>query len=101
MPLPTIDELRLQCKVDETQDDELLLAYLASAREKAENYLNRKLYEEVVPESDPDGMLITPLIKLALMLAVGFWYEHREPHVLASGFKELLDDYRIRPIRGK
>ncbi|MBI6550217.1 head-tail connector protein [Xenorhabdus lircayensis] len=98
MPLPTIDELRLQCKVDETQDDELLLAYLASAKEKAENYLNRKLYEEQVPADDPDGMLITPLIKLALMLAVGFWYEHREPNVLASGFKELLNDYRIRPV---
>ncbi|CBJ79817.1 hypothetical protein XBJ2_2290008 [Xenorhabdus bovienii str. Jollieti] len=101
MPLPTIEELRLQCKIDETQDDDLLLNYLASAREKAENYLNRKLYEDRVPDDDLDGILITPLIKLALMLAVGFWYEHREPNVLASGFKELLNDYRIRPMRGK
>ncbi|MEQ1977451.1 head-tail connector protein [Xenorhabdus sp. SGI240] len=101
MLLPTLEELRLQCKVDERQDDELLLTYLAVAREKAENYLNRKLYEERVPEEDPDGMLITPLVKLALMLAVGFWYEHREPNVLTSGFKELLNDYRIRPIKGE
>ncbi|PHM68593.1 head-tail connector protein [Xenorhabdus kozodoii] len=101
MQLPTIEELRLQCKVDETQDDELLLTYLAVAKEKAENYLNRNLYVDRVPEDDPDGMVITPLVKLALMLAVGFWYENREPNVLTSGFKELLNDYRIRPMRGE
>ncbi|MDE1484594.1 head-tail connector protein [Xenorhabdus bovienii] len=101
MALPTIEELRLQCRIDETQDDALLLTYLTVAIEKAENYLNRKLYDERVPDDDPDGMLITPLIKLALMLAVGFWYEHREPNVLASGFKELLNDYRIRPVGGQ
>ncbi|MCG3461069.1 head-tail connector protein [Xenorhabdus bovienii] len=101
MSLPTIEELRLQCRIDETQDDKLLLTYLTVATEKAENYLNRKLYDEKVPDDDPDGMLITPLIKLALMLAVGFWYEHREPNVLASGFKELLNDYRIRPVGGQ
>ncbi|MDE9545513.1 phage head-tail connector protein, partial [Xenorhabdus bovienii] len=28
MPLPTLEELRLQCRIDETQDDALLLTYL-------------------------------------------------------------------------
>ncbi|WP_338804956.1 head-tail connector protein [Xenorhabdus griffiniae] len=101
MSLPTVEELRLQCRIDSDEEDELLQAYLAVAREKAENYLNRRLYEEHVPEDDPDGMLITPLVKLALMLAVGFWYKHREPNVLTNGFKELLNDYRIRPIKGE
>ncbi|BET98099.1 head-tail connector protein [Xenorhabdus taiwanensis] len=98
MSLPTIEELRLQCRIDSDEEDTLLQAYLESAREKAINYLNRNVYEEVVPDTDPNGMLFTPLIKLALMLAVGFWYETRDPKRLPPGFRDLLDDYRIKPV---
>ncbi|REF27201.1 gp6-like head-tail connector protein [Xenorhabdus cabanillasii] len=98
MQLPTIKELRLQCRIDTDGEDALLLAYLEAAKEKAVNYLNRNLYEAHVPESDMDGMVVTPLIKLALMLAVGFWCETRDPKRLPPGFKDLLDDYRIRPV---
>ncbi|PHM60077.1 head-tail connector protein [Xenorhabdus ishibashii] len=98
MPLPTIEELRLQCRIDSDEEDPLLQAYLESAREKAINYLNRNVYEEVVPDTDPEGILLTPLIKLALMLAVGFWYETRDPKRLPQGFRDLLDDYRIKPV---
>ncbi|PHM66716.1 head-tail connector protein [Xenorhabdus sp. KJ12.1] len=98
MSLPTLEELRLQCRIDSDEEDSLLLTYLAAAREKATNYLNRNLYETQIPETDPDGILLTPVIKLALMLAVGFWYETRDPKRLPTGFRELLDDYRIRPV---
>ncbi|MGJ0580201.1 head-tail connector protein, partial [Xenorhabdus bovienii] len=80
------------------EEDALLQAYLEAAKEKAINYLNRNVYEEDVPDSDPEGIRLTPLIKLALMLAVGFWYETRDPKRLPPGFRDLLDDYRIRPV---
>ncbi|MEX0445516.1 MULTISPECIES: head-tail connector protein [Xenorhabdus] len=98
MQLPTIEELRLQCRLDSDEEDALLQAYLEAAREKAINYLNRNFYEEAVPESDPEGLVLSPLIKLALMLAVGFWYETRDPKRLPPGFRDLLDDYRIKPV---
>ncbi|PHM68132.1 head-tail connector protein [Xenorhabdus kozodoii] len=98
MQLPTIEELRLQCRIDSGDEDTLLQAYLEAAKEKAINYLNRNVYEENVPDSDTEGIRLTPLIKLALMLAVGFWYETRDPKRLPPGFRDLLDDYRIRPV---
>ncbi|MBD2815244.1 phage gp6-like head-tail connector protein [Xenorhabdus sp. Flor] len=98
MRLPTIEELRLQCRLDSDEEDALLQAYLEAATEKAVNYLNRNLYEGAVPESDPDGLALSPLVKLALMLAVGFWYETRDPKRLPPGFQDLLNDYRIKPV---
>ncbi|MBT0422307.1 head-tail connector protein [Morganella morganii] len=101
MPLPTIEELRLQCRIDTEEEDQLLLGYLDAAKEKAENYLNRKLYDDAVPGSDPDGMDVTPVIRLTLMLVVGFWYDTRELKKLPQGFYDLLCDYRFSPMREK
>lgn len=101
MTLPTIEELRQQCRIDIDDEDILLLGYLDAAKEKAENYLNRKLYNDAVPDSDPDGMLITPVIRLTLMLVVGFWYDTRELKKLPQGFYDLLCDYRFSPMREK
>ncbi|EKT55519.1 head-tail connector protein [Providencia sneebia] len=101
MKLPTLDELRQQCRIDTEHEDDILLGYLSAAKEKASNYLNRTLYEENVPNDDPNGIEITPVIKLALMLAVGFWYDTRELKKIPQGFYELLSDYRISPMRAK
>ena len=101
MTLPTIEELRQQCRIDIDDEDILLLGYLDAAKEKAENYLNRKLYNDAVPDSDLDGMLITPVIRLTLMLVVGFWYDTRELKKLPQGFYDLLCDYRFSPMREK
>ena len=97
----SIEELRQQCRIDTVEEDELLLSYLGAAKEKAENYLNRKLYDSAVPDSDPDGMDITPVIRLTLMLVVGFWYDTRELKKLPQGFYDLLCDYRFSPMREK
>jgi uncharacterized phage protein (predicted DNA packaging) len=92
---PTIDELRLQCRIDGDEEDSLLTTYAGAAKARAENYINRTLHEEAVPENDSDGLVITDDIKLAIMLAVGFWYENRESQALPSGFKALLEPYRF------
>ncbi|EQA5332756.1 head-tail connector protein [Proteus mirabilis] len=96
MPLPTLEKLKQQCRLDEdnTFEDELLKTYLMAAKQRAEGYINRHLYEENIPEEDPDGLLITDDIELALMLAVGNFYENRETAILPAGFKLLLDPYR-------
>lgn len=101
MQLPTIEELRLQCRIDIDDEDPLLLGYLTAAKEKASNYLNRNLYEADIPDEDKEGLIITPIIKLALMLAVGFWYDTRELKKVPQGFYDLLSDYRISPMRVK
>lgn len=96
MPLPTLDKLKKQCRIDEDNDleDELLTTYLQAAKVRAENYINRRLYDPSVPEGDPDGLIISEDIELAIMLAVGHFYSNREPATLPGGFKAILEPYR-------
>ena len=121
-----VEKLRAQCRIDtdDATDDELLMLYFRAACRKAENFINRKLYEETVPEGDPEGVLIADdgLLALrvltcvffqgrkslktleALMLLVGHWYENRENSSDVSkapvpfGFSSLLEPYRFIPL---
>lgn len=101
-----IAKLRSQCRIDsddEVEDDLLLLQY-AAARRRAENFINRKLYENEVPETDSDGLLIADDILLALMLLVGHWFNSREEASdvnkmsIPFGFTSLLEPYRFIPL---
>ncbi|WP_437891132.1 head-tail connector protein [Phytobacter sp. V91] len=103
----TIEILRAQCRIDsdDSTEDEMLLIYFGSAKRKAENFINRKLYETEVPESDPDGLLIENDVLLALLLLSGHWYENREQvnvgNIVTSfpfGFESLLEPYRYIPL---
>jgi len=101
-----IEKLRGQCRIDtdDETEDELLNLYFNAGRRKAENFINRKLYEELVPDDDPDGLAIKDDILLALMLLVGHWFENREQTSDASkssipyGFESLLEPYRYIPL---
>lgn len=101
-----IKKLRSQCRIDadDETEDELLNLYFNAGKRKAENFINRKLHEESVPEGDPDGLVIEDDILLALMLLVGHWYENREQTSDASkssipyGFESLLEPYRYIPL---
>lgn len=88
MPLPTLEKLRMQCRIDEDndQEDELLLTYLQAAKKRAENYINRNLYDSDIPESDPDGLIVSADIELALMVCIGSLYESRESGAIPAGF---------------
>ena len=44
MPLLTIEQCRVQCRVDGEYDDDILAALLASAEDAAAAYLNRAVY---------------------------------------------------------
>lgn len=95
---PTVEEVRLHCRIDDDAEDSLLTDYITAAIGRAGNYLNRTLYEDEVPDTDSDGLLIAGEIKLALMLAVGFWYGSREAQELPDGFYLLLAPYRYIPL---
>jgi uncharacterized phage protein (predicted DNA packaging) len=104
--IPTLEQLRMQCRIDD--DDEtsnsLLTLLSSAARKRAENYLCRTLYDETVPDDDEDGLLVSDDVCLALMLLVGHWYENREETADASkisipfGFESILEPYRFIPL---
>lgn len=98
--VPTIEELRNQCRIDsdDANEDQMITLYCSAAKGQAENYINRKLYDDAVPENESEGLVISPDIKLALMLAVGFWYENREAQSLPAGFFSILEPYRFIPL---
>lgn len=95
MLLPTLVKLKAQCRIDENNnlEDELLITYLMAAKKRAENYINRTIYENDVPDKDPDGLALSADIELALLLAVDHFYENRDPTTVPAGFKALLEPY--------
>ncbi|TKI02670.1 head-tail connector protein [Martelella alba] len=104
--IPTPDQLRAQCRIDDddTSSDALLTLMAAAARRKAENFINRPLYDDEVPEDEDSGLVVTEDIALAILLAVGHWYINREAAAsvqqlpIPLGFNELLEPYRIIPL---
>ncbi|WP_395240106.1 head-tail connector protein [Escherichia coli] len=102
---PSIQELRYQCRIDSDDDaeDVMLELYLNASLKHSEKIVNRHLYDDAVPEDDPDGLVIDDDVKLALMLLVSHWYENREPvshdsvNTIPFGVEEILKQHRKRP----
>lgn len=100
---PSLDELRLQCRIDGDTEDGLLTIYADAAKDLAQEYLNLPLFDERVPEDVDEGVVIAGKVKLAIMLAVGYWYENRETtseeklYQAQLGFYDLLKGKRKRP----
>nr|WP_278995902.1 head-tail connector protein [Plesiomonas shigelloides] len=101
---PTLEEVRAQCRIDESssEEDGLLTMYIAAAKCAVENRTNRMLVDEM--PSDPakvtNELLITDDIKLAILLMVGHWYTNREAvsdyekAEVPMSFRFLTDPYR-------
>lgn len=102
---PSIQELRYQCRIDSDDDaeDVMLELYLNASLKHAEKIVNRHLYDDAVPEDDPDGLVIDDDVKLALMLLVSHWYENREPvshdsvNTIPFGVKSIFEQHRKVP----
>lgn len=101
MKLPDINELRAQANIDHRDDDKLLLMYSSAARIAIENYLNRKLYEDQIPDNDTTGISVNEAIKVAIMMLVAHWYDNREvvsvgsaPAVMPLAYEMLIKPYR-------
>lgn len=50
----TLDEIKLQCRIDGDSENELLTVFLTSAKAMIENYTNRKLFDELPTSGDLD-----------------------------------------------
>lgn len=105
MNLPTIEELKQQVNVDHDDDDNLLLTYSSAAKTTIENYINRKLYEDSVPDDCSNGMVINNVIKVAILMLVAHWYDNREAVavnssavVLPLAYQMLINPYRVIPL---
>lgn len=80
----TLDEIKLQCRIDDDAEDDLLAVFLTSAKAMIENYTNRKLFDELPTEDIPHNALeITADLKVAILMLVAYLYENR------SGVNEL------------
>lgn len=98
--VPSLEELYVQCRIDEGNEEEnnLLTLYVDAAREKAELKLNRRIYDDSVPDGDDTGMVITPLIKLNIMQLVNYWYDNRDQFgEVPDFFYRGIVDYRLQP----
>lgn len=107
MNLVTIEQVRAHCRA-EAEDDAILTIYADAAEEAAQNFLNRKVY--ATPEAmaaaildgsaGDDPMVVTPVVKAAVLLAAGHLYRNRESVTdapardLPQGFHDLLWPHR-------
>ncbi|EBM1967289.1 phage gp6-like head-tail connector protein [Salmonella enterica] len=98
----TLDEMRKQCRIDDTDDDDQLTGvYLPAAIRGVESRINRLIYDDAVPEGDDTGLVLDGDIKLAVLMLVGHFYENRE--ATASGavneiplaLSFLIDPWRL------
>ena len=100
--------LTLQLRLDDdfSDEDELLELLGKAAQSRTENFLNRKLYATADdrPADDPDGLVISDDVKLALLLLVSHFYENRstvtdvEKMELPMSFNWLVVPYRLIPL---
>ncbi|TNH06634.1 head-tail connector protein [Testudinibacter sp. TR-2022] len=105
--LITLEQIKLHCRIDNDEEDILLIGYANAAQDYLEAQLNRKLYQTEVPENDSDGMVVNHALRHAMLMLVAHWYEHRESAVIGNGTvsKEiedgawrLLQPYRIMGV---
>ena len=103
-----MEEIKLQLRLDDdfSDEDELLELLGKAAQSRTENFLNRKLYATADdrPADDPDGLVISDDVKLALLLLVSHFYENRatvtdvENMELPMSFNWLVVPYRLIPL---
>lgn len=85
MTLITLDEAKHQCslELDFTEVDTYLQLLINAAVNKVENSLNKRLVAEGSVTTEGD-QLITPALKMAILLLVGHWYTNREAVVTGT-----------------
>lgn len=107
----TTDELKAQLRldVDDTSEDGLLQIYIEAAVSKLQTDLNRTVFasKEAFDLANPDplvdttDMVLTPNLKLGLLLLAGHFYANREATSEVAltevplAYEALVTPYRI------
>ena len=79
----TIDEAKEFLRLDTDAEDGYISVLLLLAKELCENYLRKELPNEQIES-----------IRLAQLLVISHYFEHRDGTPLPKAVYRLLDDYR-------
>ncbi|MCZ0823706.1 head-tail connector protein [Dickeya solani] len=106
--LLTLDQIKRQLRLesDYTDEDELLTLLGNAVQRRTETYVNRNLYSGVddIPATDPDGLVLSDDIRLAMLLLLTHYYENRssvsdfEKTEVPQGYSWLVGPYRYIPL---
>lgn len=71
---------KLHLRVDGSDEDALITAWIAAAYSNVEGRIFRKVYDsaETIPEEDTTGIKVNEAINAAVLLIVGHLYANRE-----------------------
>ncbi|WP_278400449.1 head-tail connector protein [Stutzerimonas kunmingensis] len=75
-------------RVDGTEEDALIQAYIDAAISAFEAWTNRKLVT-VLPETVENHLLITAAIQQGALLLIGHWYANRESVAVGVSVAEM------------
>lgn len=64
-----LDDVKLHCRVDNDQEDSLLLIYIAAALEVCQKHIGKHF---------DNGLEFTPAIRAGCLMYIGMLYENRE-----------------------
>lgn len=101
----TIAECKIQCSLldDEVEHDQWFNLNLPAVMPTLESLLNRTIYADqdaLTASTDADGIVFNPALKLAALMLIGHWFEHRETSSpLALNETPMALDYLVKPYR--
>jgi len=108
MRLVTIEQARQHCRVD-SDDDQMLTLYGGAAEDAAQDFLNRRVYEDEAAlaaavlngTAGCDPIVVNDAIRAAVLLTLGHLYANRENVItgtvseMKEGTRSLLWPYRV------
>ncbi|WP_235176104.1 head-tail connector protein [Escherichia coli] len=67
--LITLEEVKLHCRIDGDEEDQLISGYIAASLEACQIHIGRRF---------DDGLEFTPAIKIGCMMFIAHLYENRQ-----------------------
>ncbi|EET5679474.1 phage head-tail connector protein, partial [Escherichia coli] len=67
--LITLEEVKLHCRIDGDDEDQLISGYIAASLEACQIHIGRRF---------DDGLEFTPAIKIGCMMFIAHLYENRQ-----------------------
>jgi len=101
MRLVTIEQARQHCRVD-SDDDQMLTLYGGAAEDAAQEFLNRRVYEDEAElaaavlngTAGCDPIVVNDAIRAAVLLTLGHLYANRESVITGSAVSEMKEGTR-------